>query len=117
VDTRKIYRYYPATTENILQSIQWAKENYDRYDGEVSFLWNDYVLAEFDRRNKEVAQWREAWAKVWADIGNQFSFDYETAEEIDLAPEMPEVMFKDREGVEEEKISDRQRNLFMLSYL
>ena len=53
MDRRKIYSYYPLTVIDIFDSIEWARENFEFYDGETSPLWNEHVQAEFARLNKE----------------------------------------------------------------
>ena len=49
MDNRKIYSYYKLEPIDILDSIDWARENYHRYNGETSPLWNEHVQREFAR--------------------------------------------------------------------
>lgn len=49
MDNRKIYCYYNPTPLDMLDSIDWARENYHRYEGQTSPLWNEYVQREFAR--------------------------------------------------------------------
>jgi len=53
MDSRKIYSYYSLTPLDVLDSIDWARENFERYDGETSPLWNKQVQEEFVRLNIE----------------------------------------------------------------
>ena len=49
MDNRKIYCYHKLDPIDIFDSIEWARENYERYDGETSPLWNEHVQREFAR--------------------------------------------------------------------
>jgi hypothetical protein len=53
MDSRKIYCYHTLTPIDIFDSIEWAREHFEFYDGETSPLWNEYVQREFARLNKE----------------------------------------------------------------
>ena len=60
----KIYSYYTLTPIDIIECREWARENFDYYDGETSPLWNEHVQQEFARLNKERDAWRDGWRKT-----------------------------------------------------
>lgn len=74
MDNRKIYRYYTLTPLDALDSVEWTRENYLRYDGNASPLWNDYVLEEFARLNKEHTLRNEIWEDTFKAIANDIDF-------------------------------------------
>lgn len=56
----KIYAYHYLTVLDKLSCVLWAKENYDRFDGNTSFMWNEVILSEFARIKQErFEHWKE----------------------------------------------------------
>jgi hypothetical protein len=66
--TEKIYAYHKLEPLDILDSLEWAKENYDFYNGEVSFMWNPYVLEEFARLSKKRDERNQDWSRTFSAI-------------------------------------------------
>ena len=56
----KVYAYYQLSVLDKLSCVQWARDNYDRFDGNTSPLWNETILNEFKRIKKErLEKWKE----------------------------------------------------------
>lgn len=62
-DDVKICVYHELTPLEILECRQWARDNFEYFDGETSPLWNNIVQQEFARMNKRRAEKAEMWQK------------------------------------------------------
>ncbi len=49
----KLYVWHKLDEMDVFDCIEWARNNFDTYDGLTSPLWNYYVQREFDRITKE----------------------------------------------------------------
>lgn len=49
----KIYVYHKLDTIDILNCAEWARNNFDHYEGLTSPLWNEHVQNEFKHISKE----------------------------------------------------------------
>jgi hypothetical protein len=49
----KLYSWHKLDLTDRIDCIEWAKDNFEKYDGVVSPLWNRVVKAEFDRLNAD----------------------------------------------------------------
>jgi len=79
MDNRKIYSYHNLSLVDVFDSIDWARENFEHYDGETSPLWNEHVQQEFARLNAERNAYRSGLAKTLSYI----AADMELQQEID----------------------------------
>lgn len=71
MDNRKIYCYHKLEPIDILDSVEWARENYHRFDGETSPLWNEHVQKEFARLKRVHSDgWRQCWERSFRAIAN-----------------------------------------------
>lgn len=75
----KIYAYHKLTPVDILDCIEWARENFTYYNGETSPLWNEHVQKEFARLNKQRRLWQECWENTFKCI----AYDLELSDTID----------------------------------
>ncbi len=64
----KIYCYHKLDAIDIIDSREWARENFAYYDGETSPLWNEHVQEEFARLNIERDKWRDSWNRTFEAI-------------------------------------------------
>lgn len=68
MDNRKIYAYHKLEPLDIMDSIDWARENYHRFGGETSALWNEHVQNEFARLTKQYSLWGDCWESAFKTI-------------------------------------------------
>lgn len=71
--TVKIYAYHELTPVDILDCVEWARENFTFYDGEISPLWNEYVQQEFARLNSQRKLWQEHWETAFKRIAGDMA--------------------------------------------
>ena len=81
MDNRKIYNYHNLDAIDIIDSVEWARENFDRFDGEISPLWNEYVKKEFAVLNKR----RDDWAAEWNELFQYIAADMKLQDLIDTS--------------------------------
>lgn len=68
-DDYKIYAYHTLTPLEILDAKDWAINNFNYYDGEISPLWHNIVKNEFYRLSIEQDKWSE-WCAMWPNIAH-----------------------------------------------
>lgn len=74
MDNKKIYCYHNLAPIDVLDSVEWARENYHRFNGETSPLWNEHVQKEFARLS-----WLHSikWQKCWEHAFKAIAYDIE----------------------------------------